>query len=79
MEVAVDCIVPWSAFIDRAPYPPTAWAKDTARLRVTSIPERIGFAIQSLLAVRMIERTIGTGMPFSRAAADTEYGVGDVE
>ena len=67
------------AFIDRALYLPKAWAEDPVRLRATSVPEGAGFATKPQLAVRMIERALATGLPFSWVAADTVYGVGDVE
>ena len=67
------------AFIDRALYLPKAWTEDSARLRATSVPEGIGFATKPQLAVRMIERALAADVPFSWVAADSVYGVGDVE
>jgi SRSO17 transposase len=67
------------AFIDRALYLPKAWTEDPARLRATSVPANTGFATKPQLAVRMIERALETGVPFSWVAADSVYGVGDVE
>jgi len=67
------------AFIDRALYLPKAWTEDSARLRATSVPEGTSFATKPQLAVRMIERALAAGVPFSWGVADSVYGVGDVE
>jgi SRSO17 transposase len=67
------------AFIDRALYLPKRWADDPARLKTTYVPSDVGFATKPQLAARMIERAIATDVPFSWVAADTVYGVGDLE
>jgi SRSO17 transposase len=67
------------AFIDRALYLPKAWTDDAARLKATSVPSEVGFATKPQLATRMIARAIATGVPFSWVAADTVYGIGDIE
>jgi SRSO17 transposase len=67
------------AFIDRALYLPKAWTDDPARLKATSVPAEIGFATKPRLAAAMIERAIAARVPFAWAAADTVYGVGDIE
>src|SRR6202789_2827439 len=67
------------AFIDRALYLPKAWTDNAARLKATSVPSEVGFATKPQLATRMIARAIATGAPFGWVAADTVYGVGDIE
>jgi SRSO17 transposase len=67
------------AFIDRALYLPKDWTDDPARLKATSVPGGIGFSTKPRLAVKMIERAIAAGVPFRFVAADSVYGVGDIE
>ena len=67
------------AFIDRALYLPRSWSDDPARLKATSVPSEVGFATKPQLAARMIARAIVAGVPFRWVAADTVYGVGDIE
>jgi SRSO17 transposase len=67
------------AFIDRALYLPKAWTSDPARMRAAHVPETITFATKPALASKMIERAVADGVPFSWVAADSVYGVGEVE
>jgi SRSO17 transposase len=67
------------AFVDRALYLPKAWTDDPARLKATSVPGDIGFATKPQLAARMIASADAAGIPFRWVAADTVYGIGDVE
>ena len=67
------------AFIDRALYLPKAWTDDPARMAAVHVPDRTGFATKPAIAVQMIERTISAGVPFAWVAADSVYGVGDIE
>ena len=67
------------ALIDRALYLPKAWASDPARLAATHVPTGTMFATKPALAVQMIERAIVAQVPFAWVAADSVYGVGDVE
>src|SRR5690348_2118700 len=67
------------AFIDRALYLPQAWTNDPARLAAAHVPAQVGFATKPRLAVSMIERAIAAGVPFRWVAADSVYGVGEVE
>lgn len=67
------------SFIDRALYLPKSWTDDPARLKAAHVPADIGFATKPQIAARMIERAIAAAVPFSRVAADTVYGVGDIE
>jgi SRSO17 transposase len=67
------------AFIDRALYLPKDWTDDAARLRTASVPDDVGFATKPKLAARMIARAIAGSIPFRWVAADTVYGIGDIE
>jgi SRSO17 transposase len=67
------------AFIDRALYLPQAWAKDAQRRTAAHVPAEIGFATKPTLARRMIERAIAAAVPFAWVAADTVYGVSEIE
>lgn len=67
------------AFIDRALYLPKAWTDDPARLAKAHVPEKTGFATKPMLALAMIERALAADVPFSWVAADSVYGVGDIE
>jgi len=67
------------AFIDRALYLPKAWAGDPARMAKAHVPEGTGFATKPRLAADMVGRAIAAGVPFAWVAADSVYGVGEVE
>src|ERR1700709_1774672 len=67
------------AFIDRALYLPKAWTGDAARMTAAHVPDGTAFATKPRLAVQMIERAIAAEVPFAWVAADSVYGVGDVE
>src|SRR6266436_3084169 len=67
------------AFIDRALYLPKEWTDDPDRLQATYVPAGTGFATKPKLATRMIARAIAAAVPFKWVAADTVYGVGDIE
>jgi SRSO17 transposase len=67
------------AFIDRALYLPKAWTDDPARMKAAHVPEKTAFATKPALAVAMIERAIAAAAPFAWVAADSVYGVGEVE
>ena len=67
------------AFIDRQLYLPKAWTDSPERRAAAHVPEDVTFATKPRLAVAMIERAIGAGVPFSWVAADSVDGVGGVE
>ncbi|MEH6725310.1 MAG: IS701 family transposase [Hyphomicrobiales bacterium] len=67
------------AFIDRALYLPKSWTGDPSQLTKAHVPTTIGFATKPALAVTMIERAIAADAPFAWVAADSVYGVGDIE
>jgi SRSO17 transposase len=67
------------AFIDRTLYLPKAWTDDPGRLQATNVPSEIGFKTKPQLAGAMIERALAARVPFAWVAADTVYGVGNIE
>jgi SRSO17 transposase len=67
------------AFIDRRLYLPKAWTDDPARMARAHVPDGTRFATKPALARQMIERALEADVPFSWVAADTVYGVGEVE
>src|SRR6187455_821021 len=67
------------AFIDRALYLPKAWTGDPARLAAAHVPPGTGFATKPCLACAMIERAVAAEVPFTWVAADSVYGVGEIE
>jgi SRSO17 transposase len=67
------------AFIDRALYLPKAWTDDPARLAAAHVPPGTRFATKPRLALAMIERAIAARVPFAWVAADSVYGVGEIE
>src|SRR5919112_1881439 len=67
------------AFIDRALYLPKTWTDDPARLAAAHVPPEITFATKPRLALAMIERAITAKVPFMWVAADSVYGVGEIE
>jgi SRSO17 transposase len=67
------------AFIDRTLYLPKAWTDDPARMATAHVPHGTRFATKPAIAAHMIERAIVAGVPFAWVAADSVYGVGDVE
>jgi SRSO17 transposase len=58
---------------------PKAWTDDPARLTAAYVPDEVGFSTKPQIAAEMIERALVAGVPFRWVAADSVYGVGDVE
>jgi SRSO17 transposase len=67
------------ALIDRALYLPKAWTDNRARRATAHVPEDVTFATKPQLARAMIERAIAADVPFVWVAADSIYGVGEIE
>lgn len=67
------------AFIDRALYLPKAWTGDPARLKAAHVPPDITFVTKPTLARAMIERAIAANVTFRWVAADSVYGIGEIE
>ncbi len=67
------------AFIDRALYLPKSWTDDPARMGTAHVPSPVAFATKPRLALAMIKRAIAADVPFAWVAADSVYGVGDIE
>ena len=67
------------ALIERALYLPKAWTDDPKRMAAAHVPAATGFATKPAIAATMIERVIAAGVPFAWVAADSVYGVGDIE
>ena len=63
-----------AAFLDREIYLPQEWAADRARRREAGVPEGVVFRTKAQLAQGMIERAIGSGVPFGWVTGDTVYG-----
>jgi len=67
------------AFVDRALYLPKSWTDEPLRMAAAHVPDGTRFATKPAIALRMIARAITAGVPFAWVAADSVYGVGDVE
>ena len=67
------------AFIDRALYLPKAWTDDPARLVAAHVPPGTAFTTKPRLARAIIARAMAADVPFAWVAADSIYGVGEVE
>src|SRR3982750_1525720 len=67
------------AFIDRRLYLPRSWADPADRPRAPPVPDDLHFATKPAIAVAMIERALEAGVSFAWVAADSVYGVGEVE
>jgi SRSO17 transposase len=67
------------ALIDRQLYLPKDWTGSRERLTQAHVPESVRFATKPSLAVGMIRQALEAEVPFAWVAADTVYGVGEVE
>jgi SRSO17 transposase len=67
------------ALVDRRLYLPKDWTGNRERFAGAHVPEDIRFATKPAIAVGMVHRAIGAKVPFAWVAADTVYGVGELE
>src|SRR6185295_14991153 len=67
------------ALIDRQLYLPKAWTSAPERLAAAHVPPEVTFATKPRLAVTMITRALAAAVPFAWLAADSVYGVGEIE
>ena len=67
------------AFIDRRLYLPKSWTGQPDRRRAAHVPDDVHFATKPAIAAAMIERVLNAGVAFAWVAADSIYGVGEVE
>jgi SRSO17 transposase len=67
------------AFIDRALYLPKAWTDAPAHLTAARVPPGTASTTKPRLALAMIARAIAAKVPFAWVAADSVYGVGEIE
>jgi SRSO17 transposase len=67
------------AFIDRRLYLPKDWTSNPERLAKVHVPDEVRFATKPAIAVAMVRRAIAATVPFAWVAADTVYGVGELE
>jgi len=67
------------ALVDRRLYLPQDWTADEARRAKAHVPEGLRFATKPAIAIAMVRRALAAGVPFAWVAADTVYGVGELE
>ena len=68
------------AFIDRALYLPKEWTDDPERMAKARMCRKNAALRPSLqIARKMIEQALAANVPFGCVAADSVYGVGDIE
>ncbi len=67
------------ALIDRQLYLPKDWTGNRDRRAKAHVPDDISFATKPAIAAAMVQRAIAAAVPFAWGAADTVYGVGEVE
>jgi SRSO17 transposase len=67
------------ALIDRRLYLPKSWTGEPERRAAAHVPNDVAFATKPAIAAKMIERTVEAGVAFSWVAADSIYGVGEIE
>ena len=60
--------------LDRELYLPQVWAKDWERRREAGVPEHVEFRTKPQLAQMMLERAVGSGIPFGWVTGDEVYG-----
>jgi SRSO17 transposase len=62
------------ALLDRELYLPKEWAGDAPRRQEAGVPAAVGFATKLVLARRMIDRAVESGVPMRWVTADAVYG-----
>src|SRR3712207_3313856 len=67
------------AFIEPKLYLPKRLATDPERRSAAHVLDQVGFATKPAIAVEMIERAMAADVPFAWVAADSIYGVGEIE
>ena len=60
--------------LDRELYLPQVWTEDRERRREAGVPEYVEFRTKPQLAQRMLERAVGSGIPFGWVTGDAVYG-----
>lgn len=60
--------------IDRELYLPREWTDNPTRCKEAGIPAEVTFATKLVLARRMLERVLESGLPFAWVTADSVYG-----
>lgn len=63
-----------SALVDRALYLPQEWLNDAGRCEEVGIPEGTLFQTKPQMALEMITRALGQGLPVSWVTGDAVYG-----
>lgn len=63
------------ALVDRELYLPKEWTADRSRCREAGVGDEVGFATKQVLARRMLERAVDSGVPFAWVTADELYGM----
>jgi SRSO17 transposase len=63
-----------SALVDRALYLPQEWLNDSGRCQEVGIPEGTLFQTKPQMALEMIGRALGQGLPVSWVTGDAVYG-----
>jgi SRSO17 transposase len=65
--------------IDRRLYLPKTWTDNPGRMAAARVPPTTTFATKPRLALEMLERAIAANVLFRWVAADSVYGVGEIE
>jgi SRSO17 transposase len=60
--------------LDRELYVPKSWTNDQEHCREAHVPPEVTFATKPELALRMLERTLDSGLPVAWMTGDTVYG-----
>ena len=60
--------------LDRELYLPQVWADDQERREEAGVPEEVAFHTKPRLAQLMLERAVGSGIPFGWVTGDEVYG-----